>query len=115
RARVARFPLQRECAFFGQIPTAPERPLVAILGGAKVSDKIKVIRSLLERVNALLIGGAMAYTFLRAEGRETGRSLVEADQIGLAGELLRAARARHVELSLPIDHVVGDGARPGSP
>jgi phosphoglycerate kinase len=112
--RAAGFLLQRECAFLGKILKAPERPLVAILGGAKVSDKIKVIRSLLERVNALLIGGAMAYTFLRAEGRETGRSLVEADQIGLAGELLRTARARNVELSLPIDHVVADEARSGS-
>src|SRR5215470_492926 len=80
--RAAGFLLQRECAYLGKVLQAPERPLVAILGGAKVSDKIKVIRSLLGRVDALLIGGAMAYTFLRAEGLPTGKSLVEEAQIG---------------------------------
>jgi 3-phosphoglycerate kinase len=95
--------------------SAPERPLVAILGGAKVSDKIKVIHSLLDRVNTLLIGGAMAYTFLRAQGRETGRSLVEDAQIDLAGELLRTAGERNVELLLPVDHVVADKGAAGSP
>src|SRR5262249_59672801 len=75
--RAAGFLLQRECEYLGKVLSAPERPLVAILGGAKVSDKIKVIRSLLKRVNALLIGGAMAYTFLRAQGQETGKSLVD--------------------------------------
>jgi len=113
--RAAGFLLQRECTYLGKVLTAPGRPLVAILGGAKVSDKIKVISSLLERVDALLIGGAMAYTFLRAEGRETGKSLVEENQIGLASELLRAARARKVDLVLPVDHVVADEARAGSP
>jgi phosphoglycerate kinase len=113
--RAAGFLLQRECAYLGKVLTAPEHPLVAILGGAKVSDKIKVINSLLERVDALLIGGAMAYTFLRAEGRETGKSLVEEDQIGLATELLDTARARKVKLLLPVDHVVADAARAGSP
>jgi phosphoglycerate kinase len=112
--RAAGFLLQRECAYLGKVLEAPERPLVAILGGAKVSDKIKVIRSLLGRVNALLIGGAMAYTFLRAEGRPTGKSLIEEAHIGLAAELLRSARQAGVELLLPVDHVVADSARPGS-
>jgi phosphoglycerate kinase len=111
--RAAGFLLQRECAYLGKVLQAPERPLVAILGGAKVSDKIKVIRSLLGRVDALLVGGAMAYTFLRAEGLPTGKSLVEEAQIGLAGELLRGARQSGVDLLLPVDHVVADAARAG--
>jgi phosphoglycerate kinase len=113
--RAAGFLLQRECEYLGKVLSAPERPLVAILGGAKVSDKIKVIHSLLDRVNTLLIGGAMAYTFLRAQGRETGRSLVEDAQIDLAGELLRTAGERNVELLLPVDHVVADKGAAGSP
>jgi phosphoglycerate kinase len=111
---AAGFLLQRECDYLGKVLHAPERPLVAILGGAKVSDKIKVIRSLLERVNALLVGGAMAYTFLRAHGQPTGRSLVEEEQIGLAADLLREARERGVELALPVDHVVADEPRAGT-
>ena len=113
--RAAGFLLQRECEYLGRVLTAPERPLIAILGGAKVSDKIKVIRSLLARVDALLVGGAMAYTFLRAAGQATGKSLVEEAQVGLAGELLRSARERNVDLALPVDHVVADEARAGSP
>jgi phosphoglycerate kinase len=112
---AAGFLLQRECEYLGRVLTAPERPVVAILGGAKVSDKIKVIRSLLDRVSALLVGGAMAYTFLRAAGQPTGKSLVEEAQIGLAGELIRAAQERKVELLLPVDHVVAAEARAGAP
>jgi phosphoglycerate kinase len=115
RERAAGFLLHRECEYLGKVLASPERPLVAILGGAKVSDKIKVIHSLLERVSALLIGGAMAYTFLRATGQPTGKSLVETEQVGLAGELLRTAKTRGVELLLPVDHVVADEARAGSP
>jgi 3-phosphoglycerate kinase len=92
--RAAGFLLQRECEYLGKVMASPERPLVAILGGAKVSDKIKVIRSLLERVNALLIGGAMAYTFLRAQGQQTGKSLVEEEHIGLAKSYCAAHRQR---------------------
>ena len=114
RARAAGFLLQRECEYLGKVLRAPDRPLVAILGGAKVSDKIQVIRSLLVRVDTLLIGGAMAYTFLRAQGRETGRSLIEPDQVGLAGELLKAAGDRRVQMLLPTDHVVAAEARAGS-
>jgi phosphoglycerate kinase len=113
--RAAGFLLQRECDYLGKVLTAPVRPLVAILGGAKVSDKIKVIRSLLGRVDTLLIGGAMAYTFLRAEGHPTGRSLVEEAHVALAGELLRGARERAVDLVLPVDHIVADEARTGRP
>jgi phosphoglycerate kinase len=109
-SRAAGFLLQRECEYLGRILAAPERPMVAILGGAKVSDKIKVIESLLERVDSLLIGGAMAYTFLRAQGMATGTSLVEEAQIGLAGGLLATAQKRNVELLLPVDHVVAPNA-----
>ena len=105
-ARAAGFLLQRECEYLGKVLESPVHPVVAILGGAKVSDKIKVIRSLLTRVDTLLIGGAMAYTFLRAEGRGTGKSLVEEDQIDLARSLLEDAARRGVSLLLPIDHVV---------
>ncbi|MGD9763386.1 MAG: phosphoglycerate kinase [Candidatus Binatia bacterium] len=113
--RAAGFLLHREVEYLGKILTAPERPLVAILGGAKVSDKIQVIRNLLEKVDSLLIGGAMAYTFLRANGVGTGTSLVEQEQVGLAGELLRAAAQRGVDLLLPLDHVIAVDRSGASP
>lgn len=113
-ARAAGFLLQRECDYLGRVLQSPARPVVAILGGAKVSDKIKVIRSLLARVEALLIGGAMAYTFLRAQNIATGRSLVEEEQIELASELLSQAAERGVQLLLPTDHVVAADAKAGS-
>lgn len=109
-SRAGGFLLDRECHYLGMVMSDPRRPLVAILGGAKVSDKIVVIRSLLERVNALLIGGAMAYTFLRAGGLSTGRSLVEDEHIALAGELIVEAERREVRLELPDDHVVAPSA-----
>ncbi len=111
---AAGFLLHRECEYLGKVLSAPERPLVAVLGGAKVSDKIKVIRSLLQRVDALLVGGAMAYTFLRARNEPTGRSLVEEAQSVLAGDLIHEARARGVEFLLPTDHVVAEAARSDS-
>src|SRR4029077_10776187 len=86
----------------------PERPFIAILGGAKVSDKIAVIDSLLEKVNALVIGGAMAYTFLKAQGIGVGNSRVEADKIDLAKNALKKAQEKHIQLFLPLDHVVVD-------
>jgi phosphoglycerate kinase len=104
--RAAGFLLDREVNYLGMVMSNPTRPLVAILGGAKVSDKIVVIRSLLERVDALLIGGAMAYTFLRAEGISTGNSLVEEEHLPLAAELREDAARRGVEFLLPVDHVV---------
>ena len=97
------FLLQREIEYLSKVLASPERPLLAILGGAKVSDKIPVIRNLLQLVDALLIGGAMAYTFLRSQGHQTGNSLVEEDQLQLATELLRVAEERKVALLLPID------------
>lgn len=84
----------------------PERPFVAIMGGAKVSDKITVLETLLERVDEVLIGGAMAYTFLKAQGIETGMSLVEDDYIEKAKEILSKAKRRNVRFHLPVDHVV---------
>jgi phosphoglycerate kinase len=101
--RVAGLLMDRELRYLGLALAAPERPFVAIIGGAKVSDKIEVIESLLKRVDALLIGGGMAYTFLRAQGLPTGKSLVEEDRIDLARELLARAGAR---IRLPVDHVV---------
>lgn len=111
--RAAGFLMQRECEYLGKVLTAPERPFVAILGGAKVSDKIGVIRNLMSRVDTLLIGGAMAYTFLRARRVETGKSLVEEAQIGLAAELLAEAAKRGVRMVLPLDHVVAVEAKEG--
>jgi phosphoglycerate kinase len=114
RERAAGFLLQRECEYLGRVLSAPERPLVAILGGAKVSDKIPVIQHLLERVDSILIGGAMAYTFLRAQGHRTGNSLVEEEQLSLSLELLGKAKQRGVEILLPVDHVVAERPTAGA-
>jgi phosphoglycerate kinase len=100
--------MQKELEYLGKAVTHPEKPFVAIIGGAKVSDKIDVIRNLLTKVDALLIGGAMAYTFLKAQGKKVGKSLVEEDKIDLARELLAEAQRRNVRLLLPTDHVVAD-------
>ncbi|SRR5579875_491239 len=104
--RAPGFLMMREIEALSALTTNPEHPYIAILGGAKVSDKIGVIRNLMTRVDVFLIGGAMAYTFLRAMGEATGKSRVEEDKIGLAVELLQAARARNVSFELPSDHVV---------
>jgi phosphoglycerate kinase len=100
--------MQKELEYLGQATTNPGKPFVAILGGAKVSDKIDVIRNLLSKVDALLIGGAMAYTFLKAQGKQVGKSLVEEDKISLAKELLEEAQRRGVRLLLPLDHVTAE-------
>ncbi len=100
------FLLEKEIKFLGDAVSHPERPFLAIIGGAKVSSKIGVIEHLLGKVNNLIIGGAMAYTFLRAQGIETGKSLVEEDKVELAKEILEKARAQKVGLLLPIDHVL---------
>ncbi len=105
REKAAGFLMQKELEFLGQLLKNPPRPFVAILGGAKVSDKIKVIENLLPRVDALLVGGAMAYTFQAAQGVATGKSRVEEDKLDLAGRLLDAAERKGVPLLLPIDHV----------
>jgi phosphoglycerate kinase len=98
--------MEKELKYLGKALEHPEGPFVAILGGAKVSDKIGVIQNLMTKVNALIIGGGMAYTFLRAQGQEVGRSLVEADKIELAKTLLAEAKKRNLKLLLPVDHVV---------
>ena len=92
----------------------PERPFVAILGGAKVSDKIGVIENLLNKVDTILIGGGMAYTFLKAQGKEIGKSLLEEDKIDLAKELLNKADEKGVELILPVDFAVTDEFSPNA-
>jgi phosphoglycerate kinase len=86
----------------------PEKPFVAILGGAKVSDKIAVIENLLKKVDTLIIGGAMAYTFLKAQGAQVGKSRVEEDKLDLAKQILADAKAKNVKFLLPVDHVVAD-------
>jgi phosphoglycerate kinase len=100
--------MQKELEYLGKVITNPDKPFVAIIGGAKVSDKIDVLRNLLSKVDALLIGGAMAYTFLKAQGRQVGNSLVEEDKVDLAKELLKEARDKKVRLLLPVDHVIAE-------
>jgi phosphoglycerate kinase len=100
--------MEKELQYLGHALESPERPFVVILGGAKVSDKIDVIRNMLGRVDRLIIGGAMAYTFLKARGMPTGRSLVENDKLDEAREIAKDADARGVLLALPVDHVVTD-------
>ena len=100
--------LQKELDYLSRVLSKPESPFVTILGGAKVSDKIGVIRNLLPKVNTLLIGGGMAYTFLKAKGVDIGRSLIESDKIALAEALMKEAAERGVSLLLPLDHVTGD-------
>ena len=109
RPAAAGFLMQKELEALGRALTRAEKPYVAIVGGAKVSDKIDLIENFLNLANQILIGGAMAYTFLRAKGIATGRSLVETDKIALAGELLSLASRQGVALELPVDHVVAAG------
>ena len=103
---VAGFLLEKELRYLGQALAYPDHPFVAVLGGAKVSDKIAVIENLLTKVDTLIIGGGMAYTFLKAQGRPVGKSLVEEDRLELASLLLAKAAARGVDVLLPKDHVV---------
>jgi phosphoglycerate kinase len=105
---VAGLLMQQELSALGRILESPERPLVAILGGAKVSDKLALVEHLLARVDALLVGGGMAFTFLLALGHAVGRSLVEADRVETARAALDAARRRGVRLTLPLDTVVAE-------
>jgi phosphoglycerate kinase len=95
-----------EVEYLNRALTSPDRPFVAILGGAKVSDKLEVIENLLGKVDALLIGGAMAYTFFKARGLPVGTSLVEPDLVDAARDLEARAKTRGVRLELPVDHVV---------
>ncbi|HEV3333845.1 MAG TPA: phosphoglycerate kinase [Bryobacteraceae bacterium] len=104
--------MEAELKYLGMATSHPERPCVAILGGAKVSDKIEVIENLGKVVDKLLIGGAMAYTFLKAQGKPTGKSLVEEDKVDLARKLLAELGAK---LMLPVDHIVVSEIQPGAP
>ncbi len=105
---VSGFLIEKELQFLGDAVNNPVRPFAAILGGAKVSDKINVINNLLEKVDVLLIGGGMAYTFIKAQGGDIGNSLLEADKLDLAKELLKKAEEKGVKLLLPEDSVVAD-------
>jgi phosphoglycerate kinase len=101
--------MQRELQTLTRILEAPERPLMAVLGGAKVSDKVALVENLLSRVDALVIGGGMAFTFLRALGHDIGRSLVEADRVETARHVLESARRRGIPIHLPVDTIVAAG------
>jgi phosphoglycerate kinase len=109
---VAGLLMTAEVDYLGQALTKPDRPFIAILGGAKVSDKLGVIENLIPKVDGLLIGGAMAYTFLKARGLPVGRSLVEDSQLEAARDLEARAKARGIPLELPIDHVVAAAMTP---
>lgn len=100
--------MEKELEYLGRVMQHPADPFVAILGGAKVSDKIGVIQSLLHKVDSLIIGGAMAYTFLKAQGMHVGKSRVEDDKLDLARDIVNDAKHRNVKFLLPIDHIVAD-------
>ena len=100
--------MEKELEYLGKALSHPQKPFVAILGGAKVSDKIGVITHLMTKVDTLIVGGGMAYTFLKAQGHEIGKSLLEADKVELAAQILADAKAHHVKFLLPVDHVVAD-------
>src|SRR5260370_22012213 len=100
--------MEKELEYLGRAMDNPEKPFIAILGGAKVSDKMAVIENLLTKVDTLIVGGAMAYTFLKAQGQPVGKSRVEEDKLDLAKQILGDAKARKVKFLLPVDHVVAD-------
>ena len=106
--------LLKELEFLGQALEHPKRPFVAIVGGAKVSDKLAALANLLDKVDTIVVGGAMAYTFLRAQGVSTGNSLVEANMVERAASILRDAQARGRTILLPVDHVCGRALEPGT-
>jgi phosphoglycerate kinase len=107
--------MAKEVEYLGGVLENPDRPFVAILGGAKVSDKLEVIENLIPRVDALLIGGAMAYTFFKARNLPVGKSLVEAEQLDTARDVERRAKERGLRLELPVDHVVAPKLEAGAP
>src|SRR5262249_37680254 len=100
--------MEKELEYLGKAMQHPEHPFIAILGGAKVSDKIPVIQNLMDKVDALIVGGGMAYTFLKAQGEAVGKSLVEEDKLDLARKLLQEAKTRKLKFLLPVDHVVAE-------
>lgn len=107
KEKCAGFLMRKEIEKLGKVVKNPEKPFVVVLGGAKVTDKIKVIENLLPKCNVMLIGGAMAYTFLKAQGASVGKSRVEEEKLPLALRLIDLAKQHGVELVLPVDHVVG--------
>jgi len=107
--------MEKELRYLGAAIGNPERPYVAIIGGAKVSDKIEVIENLIPRVDRLLIGGAMAYTFFKAMGKPIGKSLVEDDKLDSARDVIARAKERGLQLLLPVDHVVAPKLEAGAP
>jgi phosphoglycerate kinase len=115
KQRAAGFLLQKECEYLRKVVRDPERPLTTLLGGAKVSDKVAVLDNLVTKVDALLVGGAMAYTFLAAQGTNVGNSLVEKDHLGTAKRLLDTAKQRGMSLLLPIDHRASTSAKGDAP
>jgi phosphoglycerate kinase len=102
--------MEKELAYLGKAISNPDHPFVAVLGGAKVSDKMNVIHNLMKLADAMLIGGAMAYTFLKAQGLPVGKSLVENDKLDLARDLMEEARSQYFRLQLPVDHVLAESA-----
>ena len=108
------FLIEKEIDVMGKALEAPEHPFVSILGGAKVSDKIGVIENLITKVDTILIGGGMAYTFLKAQGKEIGKSLLEEDKMDLSLELIEKAKANNVEILLPVDVVIADEIKAGA-
>ena len=112
RQAAAGLLMEKELAYLGKAVTNPERPFVAILGGAKVGDKIEVVENLMKIADAMLIGGGMAYTFLKADGHSIGKSLVEDDKLDLAKRLREEAQQKKFALLLPVDHVVGAEFKP---
>lgn len=113
KERAAGFLMKKEIDYFAKLLEAPARPFIAILGGAKVSDKMGVIENLLDKVDAILVGGGMAYTFLAAQGYEIGKSLFESDKVEFAEKILKGAKARKVSLLLPEDHIIAAEVAPG--
>ena len=110
RSSVAGFLLEKEIEYLGNAVENPVRPFVAILGGAKVSDKLAVVNNLLTKVNTLIIGGGMAYTFLKAQGHSVGNSLCELDQLDYAKDMIAKAKELGVSFLLPVDNVAADKA-----
>lgn len=105
---VAGFLLEKEIEYLGKAVSNPDHPFVAIIGGAKISGKIDVLTNLLQKVDALLIGGGMAYTFYKAKGLPVGKSLVEEDKVSMAADVMKQAEAAGVKLLLPVDNIVAD-------
>jgi phosphoglycerate kinase len=111
---VAGYLMEKEIEYLSKTLQAPDKPFVAILGGAKISGKIDVIENLLPKVNSILIGGAMSYTLLKAQGIEVGKSLVEEDRVDMAKEVLSKAKSAGVDFHLPVDHLVADKVESGA-